>query len=242
MRKHLYALLRPYLEQGYHYGEPFLGMASVASYVASQGHKGLTLSDASPFVHGFWDAMIFGQEIDWSLLTEENYHSLRAGNQRHNPEFVERYGYAVACALGFGCSFGEAWLRSRYWGHRLQSGTTLIHKTETTSRRKASFLKNAEVELYNLSYQDVPLRDKCLIYCDPPYRGTTCSYSAEPFDPKAFDQWCRERAREGHIVLVSEYTAPPDAEIIFTKPQKQTFSHNAKTSERVELVYTFRGL
>jgi len=57
---------------------------------------------------------------------------------------------------------------------------------------------------------DIPANS--LVYCDPPYRGST-GYDGW-FDSRAFWQWCRDKTREGHTVFVSEYKAPPDFECV----------------------------
>lgn len=48
-----------------------------------------------------------------------------------------------------------------------------------------------------------------LIYCDPPYKGTT-GYKTAPFDYDSFYNWCRAMAKAGNIVFVSEYNMPDD--------------------------------
>ena len=50
--------------------------------------------------------------------------------------------------------------------------------------------------------------NNCLIYCDPPYAGTT-GYKTGAFDHDKFFAWCREQAKN-NIVFVSEYNAPDD--------------------------------
>lgn len=48
--------------------------------------------------------------------------------------------------------------------------------------------------------------NNCLIYCDPPYEGTT-SYKTGAFDHSKFWEWCRKMSKN-NIVFVSEYNAP----------------------------------
>jgi DNA adenine methylase len=47
-----------------------------------------------------------------------------------------------------------------------------------------------------------------VLYCDPPYCGTTGYKALEPFNSEAFWFWAREHARRGVHVYVSEYQAP----------------------------------
>ena len=54
--------------------------------------------------------------------------------------------------------------------------------------------------------------ENCLIYCDPPYQGTT-GYKTGAFDHDKFFDWCREQAKK-NVVFVSEYNAPEDFECV----------------------------
>lgn len=47
-----------------------------------------------------------------------------------------------------------------------------------------------------------------VIYCDPPYKGTT-GYSNRNFDTAAFFDWC-QIVGQNNVVIVSEYEAPED--------------------------------
>ena len=58
-----------------------------------------------------------------------------------------------------------------------------------------------------------------LIYCDPPYAGTT-KYRFGSFDSNSFWQWCRDMSKKGNTVIVSEYNAPDDFNCIWSKETK----------------------
>jgi hypothetical protein len=60
---------------------------------------------------------------------------------------------------------------------------------------------------YAADYRDIPIdtSDNPIVYCDPPYRGTS-GYGFE-FDFAAFDEWLRTRP---FPVYISEYTMPED--------------------------------
>ena len=63
------------------------------------------------------------------------------------------------------------------------------------------------VEFVCNSYENLDF-EGCLIYCDPPYAGTT-KYKTNGFDHEHFFEWCREQAKN-NIVFISEYNAPDD--------------------------------
>lgn len=54
-----------------------------------------------------------------------------------------------------------------------------------------------------------------VIYCDPPYQGTT-KYATDSFDYDAFWDWCRKMSKDNYV-FVSEYNAPDDFECIWSK-------------------------
>lgn len=62
----------------------------------------------------------------------------------------------------------------------------------------------------NKSYLDVELHDGDVIYCDPPYTDTQ-GYSKDGFNHAEFWQWVRDCP---HCVIVSEYSAPEDIQLI----------------------------
>ena len=77
-----------------------------------------------------------------------------------------------------------------------------------------------------------------LIYCDPPYQNTS-GYKAGSFDSVAFFEWCRQQAKRGNIVFVSEYEAPADFEIVWQGEVKTNFANRreAATHHAVERLY-----
>lgn len=74
------------------------------------------------------------------------------------------------------------------------------------------------VRLVCIPYDQITLnsRDKAIIYCDPPYEGTT-EYANKRFDHNKFWGWCRKMTKEGHTVFVSEYKAPEGFKCLWEK-------------------------
>jgi len=77
-----------------------------------------------------------------------------------------------------------------------------------------------------------------IIYCDKPYEGVL-GY-AYPFDHKSFWVWCRERAKEGHRVYVSEYNAPEDFECVREINHQTTINKKGENYDhRLEKLFTY---
>jgi DNA adenine methylase len=83
-----------------------------------------------------------------------------------------------------------------------------------------------------------PQAERVLIYCDPPYDGGI-GY-ADKFDTAEFFDWCREQAKNGHIVFVSEYAAPNDFCCVWEKKTK-THLNNRQNIERTEKLFVIGG-
>ena len=81
----------------------------------------------------------------------------------------------------------------------------------------------------------------CVIYCDPPYRGTT-KYSKHEFPYEEFYEWCRRMSKD-NIVLISEYNMPEDFKCIWEKKTKVTFDSNRKSNDfkndRIERLFIY---
>ena len=92
------------------------------------------------------------------------------------------------------------------------------------------------LELTSCDYRDVMIPECAVIYCDPPYQGTT-EYAEGSFNHTEFWQWVREKSIT-YKVYVSEYTAPDDFVSILEFEQKSTLQggqqkHNNQPKEKL---------
>ena len=136
------------------------------------------------------------------------------------PELISEDDYAIAKEskhgglngfIGFAMSFGGKW----FGGYRRDvKGTRgCIDNMRTQTRRSrnnaiAQGVKLKGVDFTCCGYDELCIPQQSIIYCDPPYEGTT-KYK-DDFNHRDFWQWCRDKAKEGHQVFVSEYNAPDD--------------------------------
>lgn len=98
------------------------------------------------------------------------------------------------------------------------------------------------VVFQNKPYYDLDLPPKSIIYCDPPYEGTS-KYKVGDFDHDLFWKWVRQIHRQGHSVWVSEYNAPDDFECVFEKQLSSSLSANGKSGggkKSVEKLFTLK--
>lgn len=100
----------------------------------------------------------------------------------------------------------------------------------------AESIRNLEKQIPNLTdvtfnyadYKDLEIPEESIIYCDIPYKGTKQYSTSKGFDYSAFYNWCREKAKQGHKVFVSEYSMPSDFKCVWSKEAKSSLSANGK--------------
>lgn len=175
------------------YFEPFCGGAWVlqemsGKRIASDGNNALI-------------AMYQALQNDWNppdFVSEEEYNQIRQLNDSHDP-------MTIFC--GIGCSFaGKLW-----GGYARSSDRTCYAKTSKNSLLKQlPLIKNVDFQ-YGLFNEHHP--ENMLVYCDPPYRGTTQYGAFKSFDHDLFWQTMREWSKR-NTVIISEYNAPDDFECV----------------------------
>ena len=137
--------------------------------------------------------------------------------------------------VGFGCSFSGKWFggyarcRTKPRNYCGEAKRTLLKKIENLK----------DVTFYNYSY-DYWLPSNCLVYCDPPYFGTTEYNGTDKFDYHNFYDWCRKVAKT-NLIYISEYQMPPDFKCVLEIQTKTDMSNKEGNKEnRTGTGYYFR--
>ena len=210
--------------EGQWYVEPFVGGANVIDRVGGNRIG----ADFNPYVVALWQAVADGW-VPHDLVTEEEYSAM------NKARLVDAETAYAAFTLSFGGKF--------FGGYRRDVAGTkgCIENMRTQSRRaKASLMKQAAllrgVQFHHCSYDQLDIPPKSIIYCDPPYAGTT-GYVTGAFDHAKFWQWCREKVAEGHKVYVSEYTAPDDWVCVWEKQVNNTLTKDTGSKKGVERLF-----
>lgn len=127
----------------------------------------------------------------------------------------------------FGGLFGNTYARNN-------RGTNYCMEGRKNTIKQSERIKT--VSLFCDSYENLSFIN-CLIYCDPPYQGTS-GYKTGAFDHEKFFDWCREQAKN-NIVFVSEYNAPDDFECVWQGEVKTNFASTRKkaTHNAVEKLF-----
>lgn len=176
--------------------EPFCGAGWVTQYL----YPGpVTASDISAPLIELHQAVQAGWEPP-DYISEEEYADLR--QRSIDGEISPLIGF-----VGFGVSWGGKW-----WGGYAR-GEGRVYCLEAKKALLAKHRQTKHVVFQHSNYRTLAPKG-CLIYCDPPYARTT-GYST-PWDSLTFwetvRRWCKH-----NTVIVSEYIAPVDFEIIWSK-------------------------
>jgi DNA adenine methylase len=131
---------------------------------------------------------------------------------------------------GFGCSFGGMY----FGGYAKHNPGKLEHiYTKRALQRQLAAL--ASWPIVRLSFFDVtPGPINGIIYCDPPYAGTT-GYSTGDFDHASFWARCQEWAQYT-AVYVSEFSCPTPHRVVLEIPRRIAVSGTSEVT-KVDTLY-----
>lgn len=200
------------------YFEPFVGGCNSIDKVPGRR--------AANDLHPELVAMFKALQNGWmppELITEAEYADMKLHPEFYPPELL---GYA-----GFSLSFGGKWFggyaREKAGTKGCRDNMALQNKWAfNTITKQAPLLKGVHFSCG--SYAEALITEPAVIYCDPPYSGTT-GYKGG-FNPEEFWQWCRGMKQIGHDVFISEYSAPEDFTTVWTKECNSNL--NGKAAKR----------
>lgn len=218
--KHILPIILADRAEGQWYVEPFVGGANVIDKVDGPRIG----ADLNPYVVALWQAVVDGW-VPPDVVTEGEYAALRA----------EKRVDALTAFAGFACSYG-----AKFFGGYARGKSTKGDWRNYADEAKRAMLKTQAgilgVHFVNASYDQLEIPPNSIVYCDPPYAGTT-GYATGAFDHAAFWQWCRDKVSVGHKVFVSEYTAPDDWVCVWSKGVNNTLVKDTGSKKGVERLF-----
>ncbi len=219
--KHIIDILNDPKYDNLPYVEPFVGYGHILRRVVNK--KKYNASDSNKLVLVLLKGI--QQGLEYPEITKERYTELK--NDKKNFSF-ER---AIAA---FCYSYN-----GKEWG-----GYTHIskcHRRENYPKERKNYydrLKKNDIfkktRLKCIDYRKLTPTN-CLIYCDPPYHGTT-GYNT-PFDHDIFWDTMRLWSKTNHV-FISEYNAPPDFVCIAQTEKHSSLSGSGSSSKRTERLFT----
>lgn len=164
-------------------------------------------------------------------ITEEEYASVR-DNKSNYPDYYVGY-------VGYHATFGSKYFAGYARSFKADGITPRDQSNEAYRNTIKQIPYIMDVEFINADYKDLNI-ENAVIYCDPPYQGTT-KYAINEFNYDEFWDWCRKKSKN-NIVFVSEYNAPNDFECVWSKESLVNFDCNRgdNTSKKIRTEKLFR--
>lgn len=194
------------------YVEPFGGGMNMIQHVTGKR----IVNEINPYVIEMFGALIQGWEPPKNISKEEYF---KIKNDQTAPGYLKGY-------VGFNCSYSGKWFGG-YAGITETKDGVRNYQEEAYRNIKEQIPKLIGIVPYCGDYKSFNIPLNSIIYCDPPYEGTT-SYK-DKFDHSEFWHWCRQKKAEGHIIFISEYNAPSDFVCIWQQEVKSSLSANGKS-------------
>lgn len=114
---------------------------------------------------------------------------------------------------------------------------TVYHKWRRNQLEQLERLQQLEqlqqLEFLTFDYRSLEIGPEDVVYCDPPYIGTSKDYGG--FDNDSFQQWLAKCPAKQ--IYISEYTQLPHTEVAFVLGKKQSFQSKGERPEELLLKY-----
>lgn len=200
------------------YVEPFVGGANVIDKVTGPRLG----ADINPYLIQMLDKASEGW-LPPEHITEKEYIEIKNNKDEYPPELV---GYC-----GFALSYGGKW----FGGWRRDSQNKRNYVKEARSNALKQFPKLSGAVFKCSSYDNLEIPPQSIIYCDPPYKGTTKYINK--FDHEKFYRWCNELDNLGHEVFISEYDMPEGFTCIWEKSVASSLTKDTGARRNIEKLF-----
>jgi DNA adenine methylase len=215
---------------GQTYVEPFCGGCNTLELVTGKRIAG----DIHPELIAMYKALQKGW-LPPKRITEEEYKRIMING---SPELKGYAGFTHS----FGGKYGSTYRRNG--GSKFGESTKGLYTNISYVGLQAFKMVVEQVKLlngtkfYNCSYYELEIPKQSIIYCDPPYEGTS-TYEVKKFYSSNFWIWVENMIAEGHTVFVSEYKAPKHFKCVWEQEVKTHLnSHRGKAFTVVEKLFT----
>lgn len=201
-------------KDGQYYVEPFCGGCNIIDKVG--GNR--IAADSNRYLIAMWKH-ITQCGIDFPIVIDKELYAHYRDIYHKTKLLKPTLNDAMIGWVGFMGSRNGRFFEGGYSGHRVKDkGGNRDYIGESIRNIASQVDRLKGVCFISCDYKDLTVPPCSIIYCDPPYKGTT-KYTCS-IDYDEFWGWCREKVDEGHKVYVSEYNAPDDFECVWKKNLK----------------------
>jgi DNA adenine methylase len=218
--KYLKPIIQEYITEDSIYIEPFVGGANIITEIECNNKIGY---DINEYMIEFFNALKNKSFYPPDHITKDEYEYVRLNNDVNKP---------LTAWVGVGCSFGAKWFGSYAKDLDKQNKSRQLMARNGLNKQ---IPKLTNIDFFHKSYENIEIQENMVIYCDPPYVNTI-KYK-DDFNHERFWDWVRKHS-EKCTILISEYEAPDDFEIIW---QKEVFMQMNKDQKRIEKLFKIKG-
>lgn len=207
------------------YVEPFAGGMNIIDKVT--GNR--LANDINVYLIAMWIEILNGW-VPPKTVTKDQYLLAKQGKCSD----YER-GY-----IGFNCSYSGKWFGG-YAGVVNTKEGIRDYQSEAFNNVMEQAKSMIGVAFSSCQYKNLLIPEGSIIYCDPPYAGTT-GYK-DKFNNEEFFDWCRQKSTTNKI-FISEYSAPEDFTCVWEKEVKSSLSANGKiggSKISIERLFTYHA-
>ena len=204
------------------YVEPFVGGGNIIDKAIGPRIGG----DVNQYIIAMFKAVQSGW-IPPDSISELEYNDIKTRPKQYSQYLV---GF-----VAIGCSYSGKW-----WGGYARGNTSDGRPRNYCLESKNNLLAQCngliDIDFRHSSYDQLFIPSNSIIYCDPPYRGTT-GYKIK-FNHDTFWSWCDDKISEGHKIFVSEYIAPPHWKCVWSKEVFNSLTKNTGSKRGIEKLFT----
>lgn len=208
------------------YVEPFVGGGNLIEKISCKNRIGY---DNNYYLIEFWKAIQGGWNPSGIEISKELYQVIKDHKELFLPE--------VVALAGFCATYNAKWFGGYAGTVKTKIGTFRNYYDEAVRNVLKQAPAIQDVKFDCRSYSDIQC-EGCLIYCDPPYEGTT-KY-IDNFNHLQYWEWVRKASRK-NIVICSEYHAPEDFSCIWEMETVTTLDKSSRNKAVERLFVLNRG-
>ena len=221
LAKELIPIITKDLKPNQWYVEPFVGGANLIDKVQHPYKIG---ADCNRYLIALLHYVQAGGQLPEEITKEEH---------QKVKEYMDSYPDWYVGFVGFICSYSGKFMAGYVRNNVLKKSGKVEHYQKEHINNLLKQNLSDTTFIYS-DYRSLDIPDNSVIYCDPPYSGTTGYKDA--FDSEAFWDWCRQMKAKGHQIYISEYNAPSDFACIWQKDQNKNLGGTVQAT--VEKLFT----
>ena len=208
------------------YLEPFVGYGHILRRVNNK--KSYTVSDNNPLLINLLKC-VQNKNIKYPTVTKEEFHELK---KLYRKDGIIKFKTPFA-------AFTYAFNGIEFSGYVNKNGKRVYpreRKNYYDSLRQNKIFMKSNIYLKDYSTWNPKTT---LIYCDPPYRGTSSYVTSMSFDHDKFWNIIRKWSKNNYV-FVSEYSAPSDFKVISSSKKHSTVAGKGSGDIRNENLYVYK--